>query len=372
MIELAVIIPTLNERPNVGPIVERLTKCLEGVNWEVIFVDDDSPDGTAAECRRYNAENPRVRVVHRVGRRGLASACIEGMLASAAPFLAVMDGDMQHDETILPTMLREAKSQNADVVVGSRNIEGGGMGEFAANRVWLSNLGRRLSTLVCSQELSDPMSGFFLVRRTFLESVLYRVQAIGFKILVDMVSASARPVKVVEVPYVFRNRLHGESKLDFTVSFEYLVLLVGKAIGYTLPIQFASFAMVGSLGLLLYLAVLGSLFQTRLLEFLPAAVIATVLAMLSNFILNNIITHRTYRLAGSAWLVGLVAFMGLSSIGALANIAVSDFLVRNNFHWLLSGVVGILIGSVWNYSVTAIFIWHIGQRRSRARSVLKI
>ena len=369
MVELAVIIPTLNERQNIAPIVERLTACLDGVAWEAIFVDDDSPDGTADECRRISAINPRIRVVHRVGRRGLASACIEGMLASSAPYLAVMDGDMQHDETILPQMLATAKQQHADVVIGSRNIGGGGMGAFAKERVQLSNLGRRLSQAVTAQDLSDPMSGFFLITRNFLNQVIYQIQGIGFKILLDLVSSTPEPIKIVEVPYVFRNRQYGESKLDFTVGFEYLVLLIGKLIRYTIPLTFASFALVGVVGLFLYWGILAALFQTGTLPFVQSAVIATGVAMVSNFVLNNFITHRAYRLKGwRSILSGLVVFVGACSIGALANIAVSQLLLRSNISWFWAGTTGIVIGSVWNYSVTGAFIWHIDQRRTRARA----
>ena len=194
--ELAVIIPTLNERQNVTPIVERLTAALKGLEWEVIFVDDDSADGTADECRRIAALNPRVRVIQRIGRRGLASACLEGMLASTAPYVAVMDGDMQHDETVLPRMLEAAKANHVDVVVGSRHAEGGGMGSFAKERVWLSNLGRRLSRAVCSHNLSDPMSGFLLLNRNYHDKVVRRVSGVGFKILLDLIASSTSPVKI--------------------------------------------------------------------------------------------------------------------------------------------------------------------------------
>src|SRR5579863_1449381 len=159
MTELAIIIPTLNEHDNIEPILDRLSRALAGISWEVIFVDDDSSDGTAYLARQIAQSRSNVRVIQRIGRRGLSSACIEGMLATSAPYLAVMDGDLQHDESLLTQMLAQLKAGNLDIVVASRNVEGGSVGEFARHRVMISELGRWVSTAVCKCELQDPMSG---------------------------------------------------------------------------------------------------------------------------------------------------------------------------------------------------------------------
>lgn len=366
MPELSVIVPTLNERENVALLVERLSDALTGIDWQAIFVDDDSPDGTADECRCIAAFNPRVQVIQRIGRRGLASACVEGMLASSAPFIAVIDGDMQHDETLLPRMLEAAKAGSTDLVVGSRNLEHGGMGSFAANRVRLSDLGRRLSRQVCSHDLSDPMSGFFLLRRTYLDEVVRRLSGVGFKILLDLVASSPRPVNVVEVPYVFRERRYGESKLDLTVGFEYILLLADKALGYTIPVQFASFALVGATGVALHLFVLASLVRSGSANFFTAQAIATVAAMVSNFFLNNALTYRATKLHGWWKLTqGLIAFCAACSIGAFNNLAVATLLASHGVPWFAAGAAGIAIGSVWNYTVTAAFTWSVRERRAR-------
>lgn len=372
MIQLSVVIPTLNERPNIQPIFERLLACLDGIDWEVIFVDDDSPDGTAEECRRLALSTSRVRVVQRVGRRGLASACLEGMLASSAPFVAVMDGDMQHDETILPRMFKEAQIPGTDVVIGSRHVEGGGMGSFSRERVKLSNLGRRLSLIITSQELSDPMSGFFVITRTYLNKVIYRVSGVGFKILLDLIASSPDPVNVREVPYVFRNRLYGESKLSITVGIEYLVLLADKIVGYAIPLPFALFSIVGATGVVLYLAIVTALYRTGYTTFLRAQIVATGVAMVSNFLLNNLITYRANQLRGWASITkGLIGFCLACSLGALSNIAVAKLLADRGVQWAVAGITGIVIGSVWNYSVTAVFTWHLGQRKSGRRTPAK-
>ena len=192
-LDLSVVIPTFNEAGNVASLLERLRNTLGQTGWEAVFVDDDSPDGTSSLIRSIARSDPRVRVIQRIGRRGLSSACIEGVLASSAPYIAVMDADLQHDESILPSMCERIRTGGLDLVVGSRNIEGGSMGDFSKERVMLSGLGSRLSRAVCKCNLSDPMSGFFIVSRSFFEEVQYRLSGLGFKILVDLVASSQRP-----------------------------------------------------------------------------------------------------------------------------------------------------------------------------------
>ncbi|HEY6349100.1 MAG TPA: polyprenol monophosphomannose synthase [Candidatus Angelobacter sp.] len=226
--ELSIVIPTFNERGNIASLVAALGKTLDGLNWEVIFVDDNSPDGTAACIRGIADVDPRVRLIQRLGRRGLSVSCIEGMQATEAPYVAVMDADLQHDETILPSMLERIKSGGFDIVVASRVIAGGGMGEFPRWRVLLSTIGSRISRMVCHCDVSDAMSGFFVIRRTFLQEVIHRLRGTGFKLLVDILASSSRPVRAAEVPYKFRARSWGESKLNFRVELEYLHLLLQK------------------------------------------------------------------------------------------------------------------------------------------------
>ena len=246
--ELAVVLPTYNESANVQQLVERLEKALAGVHYEVIFVDDDSPDGTAAAVRRLAARYDNLRVLHRIGRRGLASACTEGILAASAEYVAVMDADMQHDESVLPEMLRRIREENLDLVVGSRNIAGGSMGQFASWRVKLSQLGRRLSLMGVEHQLTDPMSGFFMVRFSTFEKLAHRLSAIGFKILLDIVLSAGPGLRIGEVAYHFRQREAGESKLDLMVGLEYLELLADKHLGNLINVRFLLFCMVGAVG----------------------------------------------------------------------------------------------------------------------------
>jgi len=356
-IELAVIIPTYNERENVAPLLALLEQALARTEWEAIFVDDNSPDGTSEFIRGLAANNRRVRVLERIGRRGLSSACIEGMLATAAQYIAVMDADLQHDESILPKMLERMKSENLDIVVASRKIEGGSMREFPRARVWLSTLGSRISRWVSHSDVSDPMSGFFLVQRSFFRQIAPKLTGTGFKILVDLLASTPPGVHIGEVAYQFRMRQRGESKLDLAVELEYLYLLIDKMIGGVVPTRFLLFVLVGSLGLLIHLSILGLLFGRGHVGFLTAQTTATVVAMTFNFILNNIVTFRDRQLKGWRILSGLLTFYLACSAGAVVNVIFAQRLMRAGFPWYLAGISGIAVSSVWNYGVNTIFTW---------------
>lgn len=360
-VELAVVIPTYNERENVGPLIEALDRVLGTTGREYIFVDDDSADGTADLLRAISQRDHRVRVLQRVGRRGLSSACLEGMMSTAAPYIAVMDADLQHDEAILPRMLSLLKERGLDVVVGSRNAPEGSMGEFAKERVQLSNLGRRISGMVTKVDLSDPMSGFFLVDRRFLEEVVHSASGLGFKILVDLLASATRPVKLGEVPYSFRKRLRGESKLDIRVGIEYLELILDKAVGSVIPPRFVTFSLVGLAGLVLSTLLLRLLLTLLHEDFTSAQALTALVAMTANFFLNNTLTWRERRLKGARLLLGLATFYAACSIGLIVNLRVARFAMDGGLAWYLAGAMGLVVGAVWNFGITSLVTW----RRSR-------
>jgi len=356
-VELAVVLPTFNERDNVEPLIARLEEVLAGTEWEAIFVDDDSRDGTAEHVRAIARRKPYIRCVQRLGRRGLSTACIEGVLASSAPFLAVMDADLQHDETLLPRMLEMLKSSALDIVIGSRYAAGGGVGAWDPSRARISDLATRLSRLVVKAELSDPMSGFFMIRRPVFEAALRDLSGQGFKILIDLFASSPRPLVFAELPYQFRLRRHGESKLDTLVAWEYLQLLLDKLIGHLVPVRFALFAMIGGLGLVVHLAVLGLVLKFLGVDFTLAQSVATVTAMTSNFLLNNWFTYRDRRLRGWRLLRGLVSFYVVCSVGAIGNVGIAAYVFHADQAWWLAGIAGAIVGSVWNYATSAVFTW---------------
>lgn len=364
--ELTVVVPTFNERDNISELVSRLDECLRGKAWEVIFVDDDSTDGTAAHIREIARQDARVRCLQRIGRRGLSSACVEGMLASSAPYLAVIDADCQHDETVLPRMLEVLKSAEAEVVIGSRYVDGGGIGSWKQSRARMSRFATCLSRAVIKHDLSDPMSGFFALRREVLERAVRKLSSVGFKILLDIIASSPKPPRVKELPYEFRNRHAGESKLDGQAVWGYLMLLADKFLGGIVPVRFLSFVLIGGVGVFVHLAVLAVLFRGGSLSFTLSQAMAAAIAMTSNFTLNNALTYRDMRLRGRMWVTGLVSFMLTCSFGALANVGTASFLFRRHTFWVLSALTGIVVGTVWNYAMTATYTWEKHRPKSQS------
>lgn len=355
--ELAIVIPTLNERDNVPIVVERLNRVLAGISWEVIFVDDDLPDGTADVVRALARRQGNIRCIQRLGRRGLSSACIEGILATAAPYAAVMDGDLQHDEALLPGMLAKLKAGRLDIVVASRHIGQGGVGEWQRSRVMISDVANWLGRLVVKADLTDPMSGFFLLKRDAFIEAMRSLSGQGFKILLDLFASSPRPLAFAEVPLNFRQRLHGESKLDAMVAWEYLMLLLQKLVGPAFPVRFLLFAMIGALGVGTHLLTLWFVTHVLLITFAVGQSVATVVAMTGNFLLNNLFTYRDRRLRGRRLWTGLVSFYAVCGAGAAANVGVASYLVVDHQSWWLAGLAGAAVSVVWNYAMSSSFTW---------------
>ena len=354
-VELSVIVPAFNERGNVAELLDRLRATLTGVDWEVIYVDDDSPDGTADAVRACAHVDRRIRCIQRVGRRGLSSAVIEGVLASSAPVVAVIDADLQHDETLLPRMLERMKRDSLDVVIGSRYVDGGGTGDWNDARAKLSRLATRLSRLVVRQPLSDPMSGFFMISRPAFERAVHRLSGQGFKILLDLFASSPEPYRFAELPYTFRSRVHGESKLDGLVVWEYLMLLLDKRLGQFVPARFALFASVGASGLVVHLIALAVALER--FSFASSQLIASFVAMVTNFLINNALTYRDRRLRGGRLVTGLLTFVAVCAVGAVANVRFAVDAFERDYSWWASGIAGAIVGAVWNYSMSSLLTW---------------
>ena len=355
--EVSVIVPAFNEVSNVELVVAAVSTAMGHMRWEVIFVDDNSPDGTAARVRELAQADARVRIVQRYGRRGLSSACVEGILSSAAQFIAVMDCDLQHDEALLPKMLTVLKDGKIDLVVGSRYVTGGGFGEWTRGRANASRLATRMATMLTRTPISDPMSGFFMMTRTAFERSLPQMSSVGFKILLDIAASAPAPLNITELPYTFRTRQHGESKLDALVLWEYFQLILDKAFGRVIPVRFISFAIVGTIGLVIHFAFLSLLYIGLLQPFAIAQTVATVIAISCNFFLNNLLTYRDQRLKGPALLRGWLTFNLVCATGAAANVGVADWLFDHRYFWVASAIAGVLVSVVWNYAMSSVFTW---------------
>lgn len=355
-IALSVIIPTFNEIDNIDRLLARLALVLADISWEAVFVDDNSPDGTANHVRAIARADRSVRIVQRVGRRGLSSAVIEGMLACSAPVMAVIDGDMQHDEAILPALFSAVMSGKADIAVGTRYSEGGGTGDWDAGRVRLSRFATVVGQKALGVSISDPMSGFFVLSRATLMQALPRLSGVGFKILLDILASLPTPPRIAEVAYVFRSREAGESKAGAAVAAEYLALIADKTVGRFVPLRLISFIAIGGLGVGVHLSLLG-LGLTMNAPFLNAQIVAVLGAMTFNFFLNNLFTYRDRRLRGWKIISGLASFYAVCTVGAVANIGIGTWMNGQDSRWWVAGLAGVLIGAVWNFAASSALTW---------------
>jgi dolichol-phosphate mannosyltransferase len=356
-LQLSVIIPTFNERENVTPLFERLKLALSGIAWEAVYVDDNSPDGTAAVVRDLALTDPRARCLRRIGRRGLSGACIEGILSSSAAYVAVIDADLQHDETQLGKMLGILQKGDADLVVGSRYVAGGSADSFNKQRAGASALATGIARKVLRVDVADPMSGFFMIRRDRFEQLAPQLSTQGFKILLDVVATARGSLRIKEIPYTFGARLHGESKLDSLVMLDFVGLVLAKFTNDIVSLRFLLFAMVGSLGLVVHFVALYGALNVVALPFAQAQAVAAICAMTSNFLLNNFLTYRDQRLKGAAILRGLLLFYLVCSVGLLANVGVAFSVYDQDPNWWMAGAAGALMGVVWNYAMSGLFVW---------------
>lgn len=355
--ELAVIVPVFNERDNIEEMIRRLQIVLAGCSWEVIFVDDDSPDGTADLVRELGRVDRRIRCVQRIGRRGLSSACVEGMLASTATYLAVIDGDLQHDENLLPEMLDNLLCTDNDLVIGSRYVADGGIGNWDDGRARMSRVATWITRTALSTKLSDPMSGLFMIRREAFMERVRSLSGIGFKILLDLFASGPTALRFEELPYEFRGRNAGESKMDSKAAWDFLMLVIDKRFGGAVPVRFINFALVGGLGVGIHLVAMFLMFELGGLSFVWSQSIAILVAMTSNFTLNNTLTYRDMRLRGWRWIRGWGSFALACSIGGLANIAIASYLFDSSAAWVGATLAGSAAGALWNYALASTYTW---------------
>jgi len=354
--ELSIIVPTFNERANVPILVERLSRLLVSCDWEIVFVDDNSPDGTAAAARAIGETDSRVRCIRRVGRRGLAGACLEGMLASQARYVAVMDADLQHDEALLVPMLDNLRGGRADLVVASRYLDGGSATGLSKQRSRVSRWSNALVRHLLGIELTDPMSGHFMIRRDTFEALAPAISSQGFKILLDMLSTAGGRLRTIELSSAFRERQHGESKLDSKIALDFAALVTAKLTNDAVSARFLMFCLVGLTGIAVHLSILSVLLATAL-SFGAAQALATVGAIVWNFVLNNLFTYRDQRLTGWHFLTGLVRFQVICAVGAISNVGIATWIYDYDNVWWIAGLGGALIGTVWNFVVSAAFVW---------------
>ncbi|MGZ8331306.1 MAG: glycosyltransferase family 2 protein [Rhodoplanes sp.] len=355
--QITIVVPTLNERANIPILVARLQRLLAGVDWEIVFVDDNSADGTAAVARVIGEADSRVRCIRRIGRRGLAGALLEGMLSSQARWVAALDADLQHDETLLMAMVERLRQGDVDLVVASRYIDGQSGEGFAPRRARASRWSSVVARRFLGVELTDPMSGFFMIRRDTVEELASSLSSQGFKLLLDIVATARGKLRVVELPYVFRARQHGLSKLDTRVILDFAALVIAKLTNDAVSLRFLLFCFVGLTGVAVHMSALALAVDAAALRFSVAQAVATVVAITWNFVLNNRLTYRDQRLTGWRFVTGLLWFQAICSVGAVSNVGAASWIYDNGPGWWIAGLGGAVMGAVWNYVVSAAFVW---------------
>src|SRR5579863_2084943 len=274
---LSVIAPTYREAKNVPVLFEKLKAALKDVDFEFVVVDDDSPDATWEIAQELAKDDSRMRCLRRVNRYGLAGAVIEGWLASSAEYVAAIDGDLQHDERILPAMLQALQAGKGNLAIGTRIEDQTQPAGLSPVRAWLSETATKLFQWLAGASVTDPMSGFFMAERQVVSKHAPELSPDGFKILVDLLLTAREELKIVEVPYVFRPREEGESKLSALVGLEFLGLLAHHLAGGWVSTRFLLFAVGGGVGVIVHLAALATfLWFVTDAHFRTAQTLATV------------------------------------------------------------------------------------------------
>ena len=356
---LSIVIPTYNEKDNIFKILENLKTVLNGITHEIIFVDDNSPDGTSTVVKDCMKNSPEIRLIRRIGRKGLAGAVIEGISAANAELVAVMDCDLQHDETKLLDMIELFSRENSvDIVIGSRFTETGEISAKAFSK--MRELGSKITTLIIKKVLNiastDPLSGFFMVKKeTFLRNS-ENLQTQGFKVLADFLATSGKNIEIKEIGYRFRNRIAGESKMSFLTALELIGLVLSQILKGRVSIRFILFCIVGLSGIFVQLLITG-LAMLLINQFPTSQTIGIIAAMTSNYFLNNIITFQERKLKSLELVRGLFSFYLICSLGAFMNISIATYVFGFSSNWLISSFIGACFGAVWNFTLTSIFTW---------------
>lgn len=352
---VAVVVPTLNEASNIAGLVDALDAVLASYRAEIIFVDDWSTDGTAELLEALAARRSDIRLIRRPNRHGLASAVIEGILATAAPIVAIIDADLQHDERILPAMIDAVAASGVDIAIGSRYHADGSCGDWSGHRQQASRLATRLARSAVGVAIADPLSGFFVLRRGIVTGLAPRLSGSGFKLLLDILASTAGSVTVREFPYVFRNRTAGVSKLSAGVAYDYARLLLVQGTRRLLRHRLTMFGLVGLVGVGVNLFVLRAALGH--FSFAAAQALGVAAAIACNFLLNNATTYRDRRLRGVRLVAGLISFYLVCGLGALANIGIGAALFSADNRWWLASLAGAVVGSGWNFLASSTLTW---------------
>ena len=352
---LTIVIPTYKERDNIQPLVTRIHAVLQDYPYDILVVDDNSPDGTAEEVRRLAAAYP-INVVVRTDKRGLASAVVDGFALAKGRLLAVMDADLQHPPEIIKPLL-DAAVNGVDLVIASRYIKGGSVGNWSALRRFISAGAGWLAHLLLpgTRSVKDPMSGCFLFDRRILNGV--SLSPVGYKILLEILCLS-RMTTTAEVAYRFENRRAGQTKLSLLTQGDYIRHLLSLMHRSGELKRVGKFILVGASGTLVNLGVLALLTENTGLQLLLSGAVAFELSVIWNFIFNDLFTFQGRTRPGSTFFGRLIRFNTISLGGLIIYLAVLGILTDiMGLHYLVSAVIGIITAFGWNFLVNNWWTW---------------
>ncbi|MDV6237133.1 glycosyltransferase family 2 protein [Leptospira ellisii] len=338
---ISIILPTYNEKENLPILLPRIESSLKGYSFEIIVVDDNSPDRTWEIAERLKEKHPEMRVLRRMDAKGLSSAVIAGMGSAKGNVFLVMDADLQHDERILPRLIDEIVSGRSDISIGTRYTNGGSTSDWSAIRRFFSVTATRLAKLFLPLPVSDPMSGFFAISRAQFEGTLEKINPRGFKILLEFLSRPSVAPRVSEVPFTFQSRRFGQTKLDGSVIRNYLVAVLDIRFGKRISPTFLLYSLVGSFGVLVNLTglLIGEFFEFPELEtpfrflnpFHTSVLFGIEISILSNFAFNNYLTFYEKRYSGFKLTQGLILFHLVSLLGLFIQVSGFQFLYHKIF-----------------------------------------
>jgi len=369
---LTVIVPTYNEAENIPILIKLLQDRLADFDYEVVIVDDDSPDQTWRVALDAVTDDHRFSVIRRTSDRGLSAAVLTGMSMASGSVMVVMDGDLQHDPAAIPALVSKIIDDGAEVCVASRAVEGGSYGEFSSRRRFVSWVGAQMAHLFLQASVTDPMSGFFAISRQRYDAVVNLVNPRGFKILLEFLARGPRPV-VAEVGYRFGNRIHGTTKLTGSVVVAYLIALIELSVGRFISATFTAYCLVGLVGLtvrsgvqwLLSVGLLGAAVHPRW-----AVVLAVQLSIISNYALNNAFTFTSRRHRGWSRVGGLIRFQIVSIYGLFVHAGAMALLVdhsRDEGAWGVAElwsihrswpfIIGLGMAMIGNYYLNTTVTW---------------
>ena len=358
---ISVIIPTFNEVKNIIPLIESLISILDHLKYEIIVVDDDSPDGTSDVINNFMDNNDNVKLITRIDRSGLSSAIKEGLIFARGDYLLVLDGDGQHDPACIKNILNEILEDQTDLVIASRFLESSQLKGLSGKRILGSKIANNAARISFNNNyinLTDYLIGCFFIKKSE-KNLIKKIEINGFKFLFELISVSKCRLFAKEVPLLFKKRSYGNSKLDIAIVWDFLLSILHNFSFRILPRRAISFGFVGLSGILVQFLIVFLLTKIFLIDFYKALPFAVIGAASSNFLINNFLTFRFNKLKNLSLLFGYFKFLLVASLPIIANIGITttfyNYVARDTF---LAQLAGIVIVYAWNYLASSSFIWN--------------